>query len=129
MVEQMRILKVLTRLAEQKAAGPVPSFTEHHSDSESTHEKYVEVESSRGVECDCGAQDVWNNAGREKEAVPHYPEDTGHRSRLARWKADETIHGFGVDSVPIDMNEMAYGGHYFLNPKARLPLVLYVVGG
>lgn len=42
-------------------------------------------------------------------------------SRRPRWKTEGAIHGFEIDGVPIDMNEMGYGRHYIINSKLQTP--------
>jgi len=42
-------------------------------------------------------------------------------SRRPRWKTEGAIHGFEIDGIPIDMNEMGYGRHYIVNSKLQTP--------
>lgn len=42
-------------------------------------------------------------------------------SRRSGWKTDGAIHGFEVDGIPIDTNEMAYGRHHLVNARLQIP--------
>jgi len=42
-------------------------------------------------------------------------------SRRKLWKTNGAIHGFDVDGVEVDDNDMAYGRHRFVNPSLGLP--------
>jgi hypothetical protein len=42
-------------------------------------------------------------------------------SRRAHWKTRGSIHGLEVNDAPIDMNDLAYGRHRFLNTQLELP--------
>jgi len=42
-------------------------------------------------------------------------------SKRSRWKTDGATHGFEIDGIPIDMNEMGYGRHYVVNPALDTP--------
>jgi len=42
-------------------------------------------------------------------------------SRRSRWVSEGAIHGYEVDGVPIDKNDMGYGRHHIVNPGLTLP--------
>ncbi len=42
-------------------------------------------------------------------------------SKRANWKTDGALHGFEIDGVPIDINEMGYGRCYLYNPLLQIP--------
>lgn len=42
-------------------------------------------------------------------------------SRRSRWVTEGSIHGYEVNGVPIDKNDMGYGRHHIVNPGLALP--------
>lgn len=42
-------------------------------------------------------------------------------SKRANWKTDGALHGFEIDGVPIDVNEIGYGRYYLYNPLLQIP--------
>ena len=42
-------------------------------------------------------------------------------SRRSRWKTHGCIFGLKIDDVPLDVNDLAYGRHRFLNLKLGIP--------
>jgi hypothetical protein len=70
--------------------------------------KMVAEEGARIILLDRSLSGTWSNLIRDT-------------MRGSRWKTDGAIHGFEIDGIPIDANEMGYGRHRALNLALRTP--------